>query len=208
MIPVDTLVLFLTTTFVVVLSPGPAAIAVSSEAASAGGKCSLWVIFGIALANVVFFVLSGTGIAALILASHTLFLVIKWVGVLYLLYLGLSAIFSTSGGMRIEASQASKRSNTSRFLRGFVLELSNPKALLYFSALLPQFIDPSQGVFTQLAVLCVITFVIDFTCYSFYALLGVKSTGLGFRPNVINWINRAAGSLLIFAGLKMSTIEN
>lgn len=208
MIPVDTLLLFLTTTFVVVLSPGPAAIAVSSEAASAGGKRSLWVILGIALANVVFFVLSGTGIAALILASHTLFLVIKWVGVLYLLYLGLSAIFSTSGPMRIEPSQASKRSNISRFLRGFVLELSNPKALLYFSALLPQFIDPAQDVFSQLAVLCAITFVIDFICYSLYALLGVKSMGLGFRPNVINWINRAAGSLLIFAGLKMSAIEN
>jgi threonine/homoserine/homoserine lactone efflux protein len=88
MIPLDTLILFFVTTLVVVLSPGPAAIAVTAEAASSGYRRSVWVILGIAIANVVFFILSATGIAALILASYTLFSVIKWVGVVYIIFFG------------------------------------------------------------------------------------------------------------------------
>jgi len=69
MVPFETLILFIVTTFVVVLSPGPAAIAVTAESASNGFKRSLLVILGIALANVAFFILSATGIAALLIGS-------------------------------------------------------------------------------------------------------------------------------------------
>lgn len=77
MIAIDTFILFLITTFVVVISPGPAVIAVSLEAASNGFKHSFGVIAGIALGNVVFFLLSATGIAALIATSSVLFSIIK-----------------------------------------------------------------------------------------------------------------------------------
>ncbi len=208
MIPIETLILFLMTTFVVVLSPGPAAIAVTAESASNGFKRSFLVILGIAIANVVFFVLSATGIAALIIASHTLFAVIKWVGVAYLLYLGFSAIFSDAGPLSINPSNKKKTSHYKVFLKGFVLELSNPKALLYFSALLPQFIDITMPVFPQLAVLCLITLCIDLACYSLYGYLGVKSVSAGIKPKLIKLINRSAGAMLIFAGLKMASVEN
>ena len=102
MIPIETLILFLVTTFVVVLSPGPAAIAVTAESVSNGYKRSLLVISGVAMANVVFFILSATGIATLIIASHILFSIIKWVGAGYLLYLGFGAIFSDSSLLNID----------------------------------------------------------------------------------------------------------
>ena len=207
MIPLETLVLFLLTTFVVVLSPGPAAIAVTTEAISSGFKRSLWVILGIAMANVAFFILSATGIAALIIASHTLFTFIKWIGVCYLLYLGLGAIFSEAGPLRFGASRKPQGAIHKLFLRGFVLEISNPKALLYFSALLPQFLDVSRSIIPQLAILCAITFFIDLFCYSLYGYLGHKTTGLGVKPGIVKIINRSAGSLLIFAGVKMAYVE-
>jgi len=119
----------------------------------------------------------------------------------------LSAIFGTSGPLRFDASPSGGRSDLSRFLNGFVLELSNPKALLYFSSLLPQFVDPSGNIFLQLTILCGITFALDLTCYSLYALLGVQSAGANVRPGVAKWINRTAGSLLIFAGVKMAALE-
>ncbi len=207
MIPIETLMLFLVTTFVVVLSPGPAAIAVTAESASNGFKRSVLAISGIAAANVVFFVLSATGIAVLIIASHTLFSVIKWVGVGYLLYLGFSAIFSDAGPLSISPSNNKKGSKYKVFLRGFILEISNPKALLYFSALLPQFIDISRPVIPQLAILCGITIFIDYFCYSLYGYLGAKSVSVGIKPMVIKLINRTAGGMLIFAGVKMASVE-
>ncbi len=207
MIATETLLLFLATTFVVVLSPGPAAIAVTAEAASNGFKRSTWVILGIATANIVFFVLSATGIAALIIASHTIFTAIKWVGVLYLLYLGLGAIFSESGPIKIKPSNIEKGKPHKVFLRGFILEISNPKALIYFSALLPQFINISNPLVPQLVILCAITIFIDFFCYSLYGYLGFKSVNVGIKPMVIKIINRTAGSMLIFAAFKMATVE-
>ncbi|SGZ05112.1 Putative homoserine/homoserine lactone efflux protein [Moritella viscosa] len=208
MIPFETLMLFLVTTFVVVLSPGPAAIAVTAASASNGFKRSFLVILGIAIANVVFFVLSATGIAALLIASHTLFSIIKWVGVAYLLYLGFTAIFSNAGPFSINASSNTKGSGYKAFLKGFVLELSNPKALLYFSALLPQFIDISNPILPQLALLCLITLILDLCCYSFYGYLGFKSTRVGIKPAMVKFINWSAGMMLIFAGVKMASIKN
>lgn len=195
------------TTFVVVLSPGPAAIAVTAESVSNGYKRSLLVISGVAIANVVYFVLSATGIAALIIASHTLFSVIKWIGVGYLLYLGFGAIFSDSGLLSINPSKSNGGGRSKVFLKGFILEISNPKALLYFSALLPQFIDISRPIVPQLTILCLITFLLDFFCYSLYGYLGAKSVSVGIKPFVMKLINRTAGGMLIFAGLKMASVE-
>jgi len=207
MVPLETLLLFLATTFVVVISPGPAAIAVTAESASNGFKRSFLVILGVALANVMFFVLSATGIASLLIASHALFTVIKWVGVVYLLYLGFSAIFSHAGPLSINLSSSKKVSGYRVFLKGFALELSNPKALLYFSALLPQFVDISNPILPQLALLCLITLFLDLFCYSLYGYLGFKSINFGIKPITIKLINRSAGAMLIFAGLKMASVE-
>ncbi len=206
-IPFETLLLFFLTTFVVVLSPGPAAIAVTAEAASNGFKRSLFVILGIAAANIVYFVLSATGIAALIIASSTLFSIIKWIGVGYLLYLGLSALFSRSGPLSIKPEEKQTGRYHRVFLRGFIIEFSNPKALLYFSALLPQFINIEQAIIPQLLILCLITFLLDLVCYSLYAYLGWKSMSVGLKPLAIKLINKSAGAMLIFAGLKMASVE-
>jgi len=207
MIPFETLALFLATTFVVVLSPGPAAIAVTGEAASNGFKRSFFVILGIALANVGFFALSATGVAALVIGSSVLFTVIKWIGVAYLLYLGFGAIFSSTGPLTISPMKKDAGSSSNAFLKGFVLEASNPKALLYFSALLPQFVDISHPVLPQLAIMCFMTFFLDLLCYSLYAYLGFRSSTVAISPFILKCINRSAGGLLIFAGLKMATVE-
>jgi len=190
-----------------VLSPGPAVIAVTAESASNGFRRSLWVILGIAVANAFFFILSATGIVALILASSLLFAIIKWAGVAYLFYLGVGALFGRSGAFNIKTKNKEQRSSYKVFLKGFILEISNPKALLYFSALLPQFIDISRPIAPQVAVLGLITFILDLVCYSFYAYLGWKSSNVGLKPLVVKLINKTAGSMLIFAGLKMATVE-
>lgn len=203
----ELLILFTLTTFLVVLAPGPAAIAVAAESARSGYSRGTPVILGVACANALYFALSATGISALILASSTLFAIIKWAGVVFLLWLGLQAIFARSGGFVISQDGKAAHSKSRSFLRGFIIEMANPKALLYFAALLPQFIDPNQPVLPQFILFGLLTFLIDFVVYSGYGALGAKTASTGLKPVVTRWINRAAGGLLIFAGLSMARVE-
>jgi len=207
MLSIEALFFFVGTTLIVVLSPGPAVIAVTSEAMTNGFRRSFWLIFGVAVANVIFFVLSATGIAALIVASSSLFSAIKWVGVAYLMYLGSKAMFSKSGPIKLHRNKNIKIRRSKNFYRGFSLEIANPKALLYFTALLPQFIDPAYPMIPQLAVFCIITFILDISCYSFYAYIGMKSLRFKKNPTVTKLMNQFSGAMLMFVGMRMATIE-
>ena len=203
----ELLLLFTLTTFVVVLTPGPAALAVATESAKNGSARGSLVILGVACANAAYFALSATGVSALILASSTLFSVIKWLGVAYLIWLGLQAIFSNAGGFVVGSNNRDQKSATQPFMRGFVIEMANPKALLYFAALLPQFIDPTQPVLFQFLLFGALTFLIDFVVYGVYSFLASFSTRSGLTPAVTKWINRVAGGMLIFAGVNMASVE-
>jgi homoserine/homoserine lactone efflux protein len=199
--------LFLITTLVVVFSPGPAAIVVAEQGASHGVKSAFLGTLGIASANVVYFLLSATGIASLLLASNLVFTAIKWLGVAYLVYLGLSAIFSKSGGLVVRKDASQAFSAKRFFIKGFVVEISNPKALLYFTALLPQFLNTAQAVAPQLLIMGLTTLMLDLLSYNLYGLLGDRLAHSSLKQWVVNLINCSAGGFLIFAGLKMSTIE-
>ncbi|MEM7277500.1 MAG: LysE family translocator [Pseudomonadota bacterium] len=204
---IELLVLFAVTTFVVVLTPGPAALAVVTESAKYGVARGILVISGVASANALFFALSATGISALILASSTLFTAIKWLGVAYLVWIGLQAIFSRAGNAPGALQSPPRKKARQVFMRGFIIEMANPKAFLYFAALLPQFIDPAQPVLAQLLLFGVLTVLIDFSVYIGYSVLASMGSRTGLKPAVTNWLNRLAGGLLIFAGVKMAQVE-
>lgn len=200
--------LFLVTTAVVCLSPGPAAIIVVAQSMSSGLRRSYFGIAGIALANAIYFGLSATGVAALIVASSTLFTVIKWIGVVYLLYLGCSAIFSKSGAIIVDAHHGQHALSGYRaFWQGLIVELSNPKALLYFVALLPQFVDPAQPIWGQMLIFGATCVFLDVAVYSLYAWLGSKTQGFTANPRFVRASNGAAGGLLILAGALMATVK-
>ncbi len=124
-----------------------------------------------------------------------------------MLYLGLDALLIRSGPLSIKPEAKQSGQNHRVFLRGFIIEFSNPKALLYFSALLPQFINIERAIIPQLLILCLITFLLDLVCYSLYAYLGWKSMRVGLKPLAIKVINKSVGAMLIFAGLKMASVE-
>jgi homoserine/homoserine lactone efflux protein len=202
----DLYLIFLFTTVMLILVPGPAAITVAAQGASHGpGKAFLGAI-GVASADVIFFALSAAGIASLILASSLLFSVIKWFGVIYLLYLGATALFSKSGAIRINKRTV----NSSRgklFSQGLVVQLANPKALMYFSALLPQFIDPNEPMLFQMLLMGSSCLVADLLVYSLFSHLGDRLARQKMKSWVINIINKAAGITLISTGIKMASLE-
>ena len=198
--------IFFSATLAVVCSPGPAAICAASQGAGNGVRKALSGITGIALANAVYFALSATGIAALIIASHQIFNLIKWVGVIYLIYLGAGAILGTAGGLRIKRGDSMPRRKL--FLQGFIVEFANPKALLYFAAILPQFINPANPVLPQILIMGAVTVVIDFTVYTGYAYLAHRLINGGVRPRIVKVINVVSGSALLFAAFKMMRVTS
>lgn len=203
----ETYLIFVVTTGVVCLTPGPAAILIVAQGISNGFRRSYWAIAGIALANAVYFALSATGIAALIVASGTLFTAIKWAGVAYLIWLGISALRSKASALTVTSDARQAVHGPRAFWQAVVVELSNPKALLYFVALLPQFIDPARPIGTQMLVFGVTCIGLDLIAYSLYAWLGSKTQRFTARVGFVKASNRAAGGLLILAGAMMATVK-
>ncbi|ABG39974.1 Lysine exporter protein (LYSE/YGGA) [Paraglaciecola sp. T6c] len=200
--------IFLTTTIIVCMSPGPAVITIASQGARHGAKKAIFGVTGVASANVVYFLLSATGIASLLVASNFVFSIIKWVGVAYLVYLGVNAIVSKSGGLRVNQSASSNAKGIALFSQGFIVELANPKALLYFLALLPQFIDIEKPILLQLFIMGASCLVVDLLSYTMYACIGQKLSSGAVKASVVNMINKSAGGFLLFAGIKMASVSS
>ncbi|RZI43992.1 LysE family translocator [Herbaspirillum sp. HC18] len=204
---IDTYFIFLVTTAVICLTPGPAALMVVAQGITNGYRRSYWAIAGIAVANAIYFAMSATGIAALIVASGALFSVIKWAGVAYLFYLGVSALRSKSSALTVTGDARQAVQGVRAFWQAVVVELSNPKALLYFVALLPQFVDPSRPVAMQMLVFGVTCIGLDIGAYSLYAWLGSKTQRFTANEKFVKNSNRASGGLLMIAGAMMATVK-
>jgi homoserine/homoserine lactone efflux protein len=202
----DSYWIFIVTTAVVCMTPGTAALLVVAQGMSHGWSRSYWAVAGITLANSLYFALSATGLATLLVASSLAFLVIKWGGVAYLFYLGYSAIMSRSSAITVMQDPAMATRGMAAFWQAFVVELSNPKALLYFVALLPQFIDSNKPVMPQMLIFGISCIVLDLAAYSIYGWLGSKTKRFTANLVFVKISNRIAGSLLMFAGFAMATL--
>jgi len=188
------------------LTPGPAVLLVLSQALSRGAPKAAWSILGILAANTAYFVLSATGIGAILIASHDLFFAIKWIGAAYLVWLGMQTFLGTSTTLSVKPTTGA--SDVGRlFLNGFVLQMANPKALLFFTALVPQFIAPSAPFVPQIVILAVTSMVIEFGVQLFYATLAGRFSHLALKPAFARITDRIAGALLIAAGVGIAAIR-
>ena len=182
--------------FVVCVAPGPAVILSSAQAAARGVRSSLAVIAGIEVANVIYFLLSAFGLGAIIAASETAFMVIKYLGGAYLVFLGIRALLSRPAAA---PQQPTGRMWRRAFLHGFASQLANPKSVLFYAALLPQFIVPGPGLPWQLLILAATGIAIEVPILVTYAALAARGGALMTRSSVA-WREWLTGSALIAAG--------
>ena len=141
--------LFAATEFVAYLVPGPAVFLIVSQALALGKRNSFWAMVGILLAEVMYFILSAMGLGLLLVTLHTLFLLVKWAGAAYLVWLGVQAIRGRGEVFEITHGQSSSIKARRAIIRGFITNATNPKALLVYVAILPQFINPAAPVAQQ-----------------------------------------------------------
>ena len=186
--------------------PGPAVLLVLSQSLSHGWAKAVWSILGITAAGTAWFMLSATGIGALLTASWRLFFAIKWIGVAYLIWLGIATFLRTSKLAALKPATGSARAGR-LFAGGFVLQMANPNVLLFFTAFLPQFIDPHGALLPQIAILAAATAVIEFVVQLIYAALADRFRQLATAPRFARITDRIAGSLLIVAGLGMAAMR-
>ena len=179
------------------LTPGPAVLFVFAHGLRYGAAKSIWANLGILTGNAFYFALSATGLAALVKTSHDAFLVVKWIGAAYLVFIGLRMLWSGAGVP--PASQGAPEARTTPahiFRRGIVLQLANPKALVFFTAFLPQFVAPNEPIGPQMLILGLTSTVIEFFVLAGYGYFASRLAG----ARVVRHINWISGGMLVACG--------
>jgi len=145
-----------------------------------GLSASTPVIFGGSLASSILLVVSASGLGAIIVSSELLFDAIRYAGAAYLLYQGVKLILPSAELANDERETDSQNSATDAplFRQAFLLGISNPKDILFFIALLPQFVDPKGNLFMQLGVIVISWFVADCLCKLSYGFAARSVSGL------------------------------
>ena len=197
---------FVAVVFVFALVPGPTVILVIAQAVSHGKKSVLPLVAGVLCGDFVAMSLSLIGLGAVLATSATLFLILKWFGVAYLIYLGIK----TWREKPIIDDTSFKEMNVSKikmFKSSFVVTALNPKGIIFFVTFLPQFINPESEALPQLLIL-MITFlgVISFTITSFALLSGSVSHKIQ-SYQARRKLNKIGGGALIGAGLITSVMQ-
>jgi threonine/homoserine/homoserine lactone efflux protein len=206
----DSWLLFCATEAVLCLTPGPAVLLVVSLALTRGAGAGLGASLGILTANAFYFALSATGIGAVLLASWELFFLIKWIGAAYLVWLGLRMLFARDSPLTQvgqEPGAKGARPVAAPFRHGVVTQGANPKALLFFTALLPQFIEPAGSVPLQVALLGASSIVIEVVALSFYVAVCHRARHVVAGPRLGRAFTRVGGGLLVWAGVRMAAIQ-
>jgi homoserine/homoserine lactone efflux protein len=201
---IQTWALFCATEAVLSFVPGPAVLYVISSAIAHGSRAGIVASLSILAGNAVYFILSAMGLGALLLASRPVFMAIKWIGAAYLVYLGLRMLLShkPEGPELTEARKSVRHSGV--FWNGFVTQVSNPKAIIFFAALLPQFINPDESAARQIAILGCSSVVVEFIVLSIYVAM-CRAAGQWVKaPRFGAWLLRVAGLLLVTAGAKLA----
>jgi len=199
--------LFVMTEAVLSLTPGPAVLYVLSQAIRRGAGKSVWASWGILSANALYFALSATSLGAVIVASYKLFFLIKWLGAGYLVYLGVRSFFAKTSVLSLPESTGDIRSDPRILRDGFFLQAANPKAILFFTAILPQFIDTRHDIAFQILVLGMSSILVEFVILFVYGQLAGRALSTARSPRFEKVTNRVAGSLLICAGVGLARLR-
>jgi homoserine/homoserine lactone efflux protein len=201
----ETWLLFCMTEAVLCAIPGPGVLLIVSFSLTRGSAAGIAATMGILIATIFYFIFAATGLGAILQVSGDIFILIKYLGAAYLIWLGVSLIrlaFKPDGSSAGDTETASHRK---AFWQGFITHASNPKLLVFFTAILPQFIDPAENFSPQVVILGFSALIIQTMVLLAYAVLSAKAGKMaGLR--LIRIVRGAGGALLIGAGAGLASI--
>lgn len=199
----QTWIAYATVVFVVIITPGPAAALCMTHASANGSFRTLFTIAGLLLSSLALIGLSAAGLGAALATSGTLFTMIKLAGAAYLVYLGIRIWRSPPARTPRDLTAVANGGSQPplQLLRtGFLVGVSNPKDLLFFGALFPQFMNPDGDTGHQLVVLTITWLIVAGSIMFCYAMAGSQLAAALDRFGPRNLFNRVTGGALIAAG--------
>jgi len=207
MIPLETISLFVVASIALSLSPGPDNIFVLTQSAMNGRRAGIFVTLGLCSGLLVHTVTVSLGVASIFQSSEIAFNALKFVGAMYLLYLAWQAF--RAGSANVNKAQEEHVNWKQLYMRGVVMNVTNPKVAIFFLAFLPQFAEPSIGSITvqmmAFGSLFIVTTFCIFTLVAWSAgFLGEWLKGSGKAQKIIN---RIAGTVFVGLAVKLAFSE-
>lgn len=198
-------VTFVITAAIILVIPGPTIIYVVGQSLTHGRKASLPLAIGVILGDALCILLSLLGVAAVLTLFSTAFLLLKYVGGVYLFYLGVRMLRAkNSVGLEREISLYSSQSI---FRDVFLVNALNPKGIVFYSAFMPQFVNPQGSVVYQFGLLAITFLTLALINVIGYSLLASKAGGLFRSRNLMKGVNFTGGLCLIGAGVYSVAVD-
>lgn len=173
---------FVGAAIVISVAPGPGAVQSMATGMTEGLRRGWWSVFGLEIGLMLQLVLVAAGVGAIVAASALAFTVVKWLGVAYLAYLAFRQWRTAPRDMRDQLGTSITSSRRALVARGFLVNATNPKGLVFFLAALPQFVVPAAPLLPQYLAIGLTMIVVDIVVMGFY-------TGLAGR--LMNWLHNA-----------------
>lgn len=207
---IETILAFAIVAGLVTLSPGPAVLLALRNGVAHGIRSAIWSSLG----NVsgLFFLSAAAmlGLGVLLKSSALLFGVVKVLGALYLFYVGLRHVFGHASALNPAVDTPSVPSTPNPLVlyrEAFLMAATNPKPILFLTALFPQFISAHAPLLPQFFVLTGIYMGLSFVCLTGYALVAVRARTVLLKPNLAKWVNRVVGSVFIAFGAALLALR-
>jgi threonine/homoserine/homoserine lactone efflux protein len=203
----STILVFVAATMAVLLVPGPAVVYVVTRSVSQGRAAGFVSVLGIHAGTIVYVAATSLGLSALLRASSTGFMVVKYLGAGYLIWLGIQKLRARRDEERVEDPPVASLPRV--FGQGVVVNILNPKTLIFFTAFLPQFVDPGRGpVGVQLAVFGFGFVVLGVVSDGSYALLSSALAGkLRSTTRARRRLDRSSGVIYLLLGAFAATVR-
>jgi threonine/homoserine/homoserine lactone efflux protein len=192
-----TLLLFSFVALVAIATPGPTVLLALANGSRWGVRRSVPGMLGAVLSDFVLVGAVALGLGALLAASEFWFTVLKYVGAIYLAWLGVMLLRS-KGGFQVPAQGGEPQAPSARaiFMKSFLVAVTNPKGYLFCSALLPQFIDPAAAQAPQYVTIAIVFAGLDFAVMLGYAIAGAHAVRV-LKASATKWLDRACGAALL-----------
>ena len=204
----ETWLAFFVACWVISLSPGAGAVASMSAGLRYGFLRGYWNALGLQLALLMQIAVVAAGLGAVLATSELAFNLIKWFGVAYLVYLGWKQWVAAPGEIAAGEGERPLGRPLTLVLRGFLVNASNPKAIVFILAVLPQFIAPAQPLLPQYVLMTATMVLVDLVVMAAYTGLAARVLRLLRSPRQQRLLNRTFGSLFAAAAALLATVRH
>ena len=187
--------------FVVAIIPGPAIFAITSASVIGGFKRGVYMTAGLVISDYVFIILAISGLSFVAEVMGQAFVIIKYLCAVYLVWLGFTLFFSKDSS---EITEQSTHSNHSDIITGFLISLSNPKAIIFYVALFPAFVNVESISITEiLGIMLCATLAFGIVNIG-YSYLGAKARKLASTSSRFSLLRKCAGSVMAISGVAIA----